>query len=212
MPTLGDELVEDSKNTTHEASYVTSTDKEVDSAERGPRTTKTPIMEPLTTTYASRTIPDIDSPSSLPNDGESFDTSLNSPERSTTTAAAGEGDDHSKEGIKVLFLSSDTGGGHRASAESLAKQFQLLYPGSTYDLVDVVGEDFGPPLNSLVGWYKHLSSHPSQWKLLYTISNSRGFEMFADTHFKLVAERAIRKRIKKHNPDVVVSVSTIVLF
>jgi hypothetical protein len=29
-------------------------------------------------------------------------------------------------GLKVLFLSSDTGGGHRASAESLAKQFQIL--------------------------------------------------------------------------------------
>ena len=46
-----------------------------------------------------------------------------------------------KKGLKVLFLSSDTGGGHRASAESLARQFQLLYPGSTYDLLDVVEKD-----------------------------------------------------------------------
>jgi hypothetical protein len=40
--------------------------------------------------------------------------------------------------MKVLFLSSDTGGGHRASAEALGKQFQLLFPGTTYDLLDVV--------------------------------------------------------------------------
>lgn len=107
-------------------------------------------------------------------------------------------------GLKILFLSSDTGGGHRASAESLAKQFQILFPGSTYDLLDVVGEDFGPPYNSLVSIYKHLSNHPAQWKLLYNVSNSRGFEMLADAHFKLMFERSIRRRIKKHNPDVVV--------
>lgn len=48
-------------------------------------------------------------------------------------------------GIKVLFLSSDTGGGHRASAESLGKQFELLFPGSTYSLLDVVEKDGVPP-------------------------------------------------------------------
>jgi len=122
----------------------------------------------------------------------------------TTTQQAPE--TNSERGIKVLFLSSDTGGGHRASAESLAKQFQLLYPGSTYDLYDVVEENFGPPYNSLVGLYKHLSAHPSQWKLLYTISNSRGVEMIMDAHFKLMFERAIRKSIQEYNPDVVVSV------
>jgi UDP-N-acetylglucosamine:LPS N-acetylglucosamine transferase len=109
-------------------------------------------------------------------------------------------------GLKVLFLSSDTGGGHRASAESLGKQFQILFPGTTYSLLDVVEEDFGPPFNSLVSLYKHLSAHPTQWKLLYTVSNSRGFEMLADAHFKICFERAIRKSIRKYNPDVVVSV------
>ncbi|KAL7576932.1 hypothetical protein ACA910_006689 [Epithemia clementina (nom. ined.)] len=135
---------------------------------------------------------------------ESFDASLNTPNNDkTTTMTLSEREQRQ---VKVLFLSSDTGGGHRASAESLAKQFELLYPGTTYDMVDLVEEDFGPPYNSLVSVYKHLSAHPSQWKLLYTISNSRGFEMIADAHFKLMCERAIRKRIKKYNPDVVISV------
>ncbi|CAB9522397.1 Monogalactosyldiacylglycerol synthase 2, chloroplastic [Seminavis robusta] len=111
-----------------------------------------------------------------------------------------------KKGLKVLFLSSDTGGGHRASAESLARQFQLLYPGSTYDLLDVVEKDGVPPYNSLVGYYKHLSSHPAQWKLVYSVSNSRAFEMLADAHLKLMCERAVRRRIKGYDPDVVVSV------
>lgn len=111
-----------------------------------------------------------------------------------------------KKGMKVLFLSSDTGGGHRASAESLARQFQLLYPGSTYDLLDVVEKDGVAPYNSLVGYYKHLSSHPVQWKLVYSVSNSRAFEMIADAHLKLMCERAVRRRIKGYDPDVVISV------
>lgn len=112
----------------------------------------------------------------------------------------------SSKALKVLFLSSDTGGGHRASAESLAAQFQILFPGTTYDLLDVVEADGVPPYNSLVKYYKHLSSHPSQWKLVYSVSNSRAFEMLADAHLKLMCERAVRKRIKSYNPDVVVSV------
>ena len=111
-----------------------------------------------------------------------------------------------KRGLKVLFLSSDTGGGHRASAESLARQFQILYPGSTYDLLDVVEKDGVAPYNSLVGYYKHLSVHPAQWKLVYSVSNSRAFEMLADAHLKLMCERAVRRRIKGYDPDVVVSV------
>lgn len=55
-----------------------------------------------------------------------------------------------KRPLKVLFLSSDTGGGHRASAEALAKQFEVLYPGSTYDLVDVWTLDGVYPYKTLV--------------------------------------------------------------
>lgn len=109
-------------------------------------------------------------------------------------------------GLKVLFLSSDTGGGHRASAESLGKQFQLLFPGTTYELLDVVEKDGVPPYNSLVSYYKHLSGHPSQWKLVYSVSNSRAFELLADAHLKLMCERAVRRRIQSYDPDVVVSV------
>jgi UDP-N-acetylglucosamine:LPS N-acetylglucosamine transferase len=112
----------------------------------------------------------------------------------------------SRRGLKVLFLSSDTGGGHRASAESLGKQFQLLFPGTTYDLLDVVEKDGVPPYNSLVRYYKHLSGHPSQWKLVYSVSNSRAFELLADAHLKLMCERAVRRSIQSYNPDVVVSV------
>jgi UDP-N-acetylglucosamine:LPS N-acetylglucosamine transferase len=110
------------------------------------------------------------------------------------------------EPLKVLFLSSDTGGGHRASAESLAAQFQILYPGTTYDLLDVVTKSNIPPYNKIVESYKHLSAHPQQWNLVFKFSNSRAFEFFFDVSNKMLSEKAMRKSIMSYNPDVVVSV------
>lgn len=108
--------------------------------------------------------------------------------------------------LKVLFLSSDTGGGHRASATSLAQQFQHLFPGSSYELCDIVQLDGPPPYNMLVKTYKHLSAHPQQWKLVYNVSNTRAYEMLADVHMKSAMERSVRRRIQSYDPDVVVSV------
>jgi UDP-N-acetylglucosamine:LPS N-acetylglucosamine transferase len=111
-----------------------------------------------------------------------------------------------KKGLKVVFLSSDTGGGHRASAESLGRQFQILFPGSTYELLDMVEKDGGPPRSSIVTAYKHLSNRPQQWKLVYHVSNMKAFEVLADAHLKLMWERSVRRRIRAINPDVVISV------
>ena len=56
------------------------------------------------------------------------------------------------------------------------------------------------------GSYKHLSSNPKQWKLLYEISNNKPFEIASNLHIKLACERRFRERIKSYSPDVVVSV------
>jgi 1,2-diacylglycerol 3-beta-galactosyltransferase len=109
-------------------------------------------------------------------------------------------------GLKVLFLSSDTGGGHRASAESLGAQFELLYPGSTYELIDLVKKHALPPYNKLEESYKHLSANPQQWKMVYHLSNSKAFEYYYDVSQKLYAEKSMRKSILDYDPDVVVSV------
>ncbi|GFH55447.1 hypothetical protein CTEN210_11923 [Chaetoceros tenuissimus] len=108
--------------------------------------------------------------------------------------------------LKVLFLSSDTGGGHRASAESLGGQFQELFPGSQYNLHDIHTEDGLPPWNRLVDNYKHLSAHPQQWKMFYKITNTEAVNVIFDTAQKMTCEKAMRNSIMEHDPDVVVSV------
>jgi 1,2-diacylglycerol 3-beta-galactosyltransferase len=108
--------------------------------------------------------------------------------------------------LKVLFLSADTGGGHRASAESLARQFEINFPGSTYNLLDIWTTDGILPYKTLVQSYKHLSAHPRQWRFLYHLSNSRLWEYAMDRHSTFMCEKKIRRRIASYNPDVIVSV------
>jgi len=108
--------------------------------------------------------------------------------------------------LKVLFLSSDTGGGHRASAEALAKHFQMYYPGTTYDLLDCWLEHGCLPYRTLVDTYKHLSAHPRRWKFLYHFSNTSPYLWVMDKHSAFTCEKRIRDGIEKYNPDVIVSV------
>lgn len=105
-----------------------------------------------------------------------------------------------------MFLSADTGGGHRASAESLGKQFELLFPGSTYDLLDVYQEDGCAPYTTMKGKYKHLSANAAQWKIVYEFTNNKPFEVAENLRIRLVCEKRFRERIKSYSPDVVVSV------
>ena len=106
----------------------------------------------------------------------------------------------------MLFLSADTGGGHRASAESLGKSFQMHYPGTEFELLDIWTPSRVFPYFTLVPAYKHMSAHPSQWKLFYHLSNNILYEICYDVHSYITCERGIRKRIEAFRPDVVVSV------
>ncbi|GAX13030.1 hypothetical protein FisN_2Hh513 [Fistulifera solaris] len=108
--------------------------------------------------------------------------------------------------LRVLFLSADTGGGHRASAESLAKQFLIHYPGSNYELLDIWTPCGVYPYRTLVPSYQHLSASPKQWRVLYHASNTLPWEILMDLHSTFLCEKGIRKRIAEYDPDVIVSV------
>ncbi|KAG7373918.1 monogalactosyldiacylglycerol synthase family protein [Nitzschia inconspicua] len=117
-----------------------------------------------------------------------------------------EGSLEEKRPLKVLFLSSDTGGGHRASAEALGKQFLIQYPGSTYELADLWTDHGVLPYRTLVNTYKHMSAHPLQWKIFYHLSNTKLNEVCANLHSKLTCGRRIKDRLESHDPDVIISV------
>jgi len=111
-----------------------------------------------------------------------------------------------KRPMHILFLSADTGGGHRASAEALAKQFLIQYPGSTYELADVITDCGVRPYRTLVNSYKRMSAMPIQWKVFYHLSNTKLNEVCSNLHFRLMCGKHIKKRLEAHEPDVIVSV------
>lgn len=110
--------------------------------------------------------------------------------------------------LKILFLSSDTGGGHRASAEALANQFQRLYPGSTYELFDIWTDvdEVSWPYCTIKDTYVTLSSTPWKWRTLYHISNNAAYAKFVDWHSDYMNEELIRRKMDSYDFDVVVSV------
>lgn len=111
-----------------------------------------------------------------------------------------------KRPLKVLFLSADTGGGHRASAEALGKQFALQFPGSTYELADLWTDHGVLPYRRLVPTYTMLLKHPWRWRFFYHLSNIKLSEIGSNIHSYLTCGGRIKKRLESHAPDVIVSV------
>jgi lipopolysaccharide/colanic/teichoic acid biosynthesis glycosyltransferase len=68
-----------------------------------------------------------------------------------------------------LLMMSDTGGGHRASAQALKAGYEELYPGRfQIDIVDVITDYLPYPLNQIPKTYPFLSNDaPWMWKALY---------------------------------------------
>lgn len=75
----------------------------------------------------------------------------------------------SKQKGTIQILMSDTGGGHRASANALRDAFDELYPGQIeVDIVDIF-TDYGPffPFDSFVPIYKIMAEYPILWEIAF---------------------------------------------
>jgi 1,2-diacylglycerol 3-beta-galactosyltransferase len=75
----------------------------------------------------------------------------------------------------IQILMSDTGGGHRASANALRDAFDVLYPGKIQcDIVDIYTE-YGPvwPYNDYVAMYKLMAKNPWTWELFYKFGSTK---------------------------------------
>lgn len=70
---------------------------------------------------------------------------------------------------RILILMSDTGGGHRASAQALKAGFDELHPNRfTIEIIDFITDYLPWPFNQMPKAYPFLSNDaPWLWKLLY---------------------------------------------
>lgn len=109
---------------------------------------------------------------------------------------------------KLLFLMSDTGGGHRAAAQALAEAIQYLYPGQ-YDIIieDLWKNQLPWPFNRLPGTYRWLIGPGLPlWKVLWTLSARPAALRFIFSLAGPLLGGQVCRYLQAVQPDLVVSV------
>jgi 1,2-diacylglycerol 3-beta-galactosyltransferase len=108
---------------------------------------------------------------------------------------------------RILILMSDTGGGHRASAQALKAGFDELYPNRlAIEIVDFITDYMPWPFNQMPKAYPFLSNDaPWLWKLLYGGPNHRLSNTLAQIGSRLLV-RSAHRVIDAHQPDLIISV------
>lgn len=111
----------------------------------------------------------------------------------------------------ILFLFSDTGGGHRSAAEAIIEAIHLEFPGK-FDtrMVDIFRQYAPLPLNYAPDIYPHLSRYPKMWKLGYEVSDgARRIRAFYDVMWPYLRS-AVHQLLKENPVDLIVSVHQLV--
>eukprot|EP00192_Tetraselmis_astigmatica_P024497 CAMPEP_0117697956 /NCGR_PEP_ID=MMETSP0804-20121206/29512_1 /TAXON_ID=1074897 /ORGANISM="Tetraselmis astigmatica, Strain CCMP880" /LENGTH=490 /DNA_ID=CAMNT_0005512255 /DNA_START=222 /DNA_END=1694 /DNA_ORIENTATION=+ len=108
---------------------------------------------------------------------------------------------------KVLILMSDTGGGHRASAQALKAGFQQTY-GKKFDveIVDIWTKHTGWPINQIPKSYSFLVKNAWMWRLGFHLTNPRIVHVPIQTVNTCLSARHLSAAFDHYNPDLVVSV------
>lgn len=111
----------------------------------------------------------------------------------------------------ILFLFSDTGGGHRSAAKAIIEALDIYYPGRvTTEMLDFFVKYAPPPFDMAVSTYAPMAQVPDLWELGYKLSNGR----YRSRLVQEVLWPYIRKRTKdlvlEHPCDMFVSVHPII--
>ena len=107
----------------------------------------------------------------------------------------------------IVFLFSDTGGGHRSAAEAILEAMSSEFPGKmTAEMVDIF-RDYAPaPLNQAPSFYPPLSRMPEMWGLGYKLSDGKRRTMTFTTLLWPYIRRASKKLVRENKCDLIVSV------
>lgn len=111
------------------------------------------------------------------------------------------------ETLKILFLFSDTGGGHRSAAEAIIEALQLEYGDSiSAKMVDIFKEYAPLPLNRMPDLYPRMVRIPQVWGLGFRLSDGRRRARVLMASAWPYVRRSIRALVSQHPCDMIVSV------
>jgi 1,2-diacylglycerol 3-beta-galactosyltransferase len=107
----------------------------------------------------------------------------------------------------ILFLFSDTGGGHRSATEAIIEALELDYPDTfTCEKVDIFKDHAPRPLNRMPDWYPYMVLAPQLWGASFRVTDGRPQARAITATMWPVAARTARSIIKFHPSDLVVTV------
>jgi 1,2-diacylglycerol 3-beta-galactosyltransferase len=107
----------------------------------------------------------------------------------------------------ILFLFSDTGGGHRSAAEAIIEALHLEYGEQiATEMVDIF-KDYAPrPLNYMPALYPKVVRLPQAWGMGYRLSNGRRRTRLINASLWPYVRRAVHRLIAQNPCDMIVSV------
>lgn len=108
---------------------------------------------------------------------------------------------------RFLFLFSDTGGGHRASAQAVKDEMLRLYGGSVaVDMVDIFVEMRRWPFDRFPAWYPVVTKAKGiPWYVCYHLSDTPPMVKALSRAVWPYAARSLCHLLQRHPVDVVVS-------
>ncbi|CAM8979740.1 unnamed protein product [Rhodiola kirilowii] len=107
----------------------------------------------------------------------------------------------------VLILMSDTGGGHRASAEAIRDAFRLEF-GDEYNIYvkDVWKEYTGWPLNSMESQYKFMVKHVQLWNVAFHSTSPKWIHSVYLAAIAAFYAKEVEAGLMEYKPDIIISV------
>ena len=106
----------------------------------------------------------------------------------------------------ILFLFSDTGGGHRSAAEAVIEALDLEFSNQvTTEMVDFF-KDYAPiPFNRMPDLYPQLVKAPQLWQAGFYATDGRPQARIMTTALWPYARRAAKRLLDAHPSDIVVT-------
>lgn len=117
----------------------------------------------------------------------------------------------SKHKPHIVFLFSDTGGGHRSASEAIIEALNLEFPEEfTYEMVDFFKEYSPPPLNLAGPAYPLMSRMEYMWEFTFKASDNPDFMRVLFSAFWPYIRFGMYKMLREHPGDLYVSVHPLI--
>jgi 1,2-diacylglycerol 3-beta-galactosyltransferase len=111
----------------------------------------------------------------------------------------------------ILFLFSDTGGGHRSAAKAIIEALEIYFHGQvTTEMIDFFVEYGPPPFDMAVKTYAQMAQVPNLWELGYKLSNGKYRSKLVQDVLWPYVRSATKNLVKEHPCDMFLSVHPII--